>query len=76
MIEPSFYTCRTLLSYHPSPDLNRVTLYGPNDFQFILYEIGEPRRGDANERCAKLAVALCKLWDQQKGRPEGRPDAV
>lgn len=59
---PKFYGCKTLLSYHPEQDLNRITLYGPGDFSFVLYEMGEKRTLKANGRCNQLAAALEKLW--------------
>jgi len=34
--KPSFFCTKTLLSYHPGQDLNRITLVGPN-FEFVLY---------------------------------------
>ena len=58
---PRFYCMKALLGFHPGPDLNRITLYGPNDFQFVLYEMGEPRDAKANQRCNELAAALSKI---------------
>lgn len=63
---PSFYCSRTLFSYHPGPDLNQITLYGPDEFAFVLYEMGEARKAGANDRCNRLAARLCELWDATK----------
>jgi hypothetical protein len=63
---PSFYCTKTLLSYHPSPDLNRITLHGPDGFEFALYRMGEGREAGANDRCNALAHRLTELWDGQK----------
>ena len=60
---PAFYCTKTLLSYHPNPDTNRVTLSGPGGMQFALLCLSEPRNRDANERCNLLAEALSKLWE-------------
>ena len=61
---PTFYCTRTLLSYHPSQDLNRITLCGPNDWEFVLYEMGEARDVKAPDRCNALAAKLRELWDK------------
>ncbi len=68
---PSFYCCRTLLGFAPEQDLNRVTLYGPDDFQFVLYEMAEKRPANAHDRCNLLAQQLRVLWDNKKAAPEG-----
>jgi hypothetical protein len=68
---PTFYCCRTLMSYHPDQDLNRVTLYGPDNFRFVLYEISEERALDAADRCNRLAAALSAAWDNKKAAPKG-----
>lgn len=65
MTDPHFFCTRTLLSYHPGPDLNRVTLFGPNDFKFVLYALGEDRPAAAAGRCNSLAAALTALWDKK-----------
>jgi hypothetical protein len=68
---PTFYCCRTLMSYHPGQDLNRITLYGPGDFQFVLYEMAEKRPANAHDRCNLLAQQLRVLWDNKKAAPKG-----
>ena len=65
---PTFFCSRTLLGFHPSQDLNRITLNGPDNFQFILYEMGEPRPADAADRCNGLAGRLTLLWDKDKAK--------
>jgi hypothetical protein len=68
---PSFYCTRTLMSYSPRPDLNRVTLCGPDGFEFTMYQMGATRHAGANQRCNELAAALTELWDNKKAAPKG-----
>lgn len=60
---PAFYCTRTLLGFHPEQDINRMTLNGPGDWRFVLYEMGEPRDQRATQRANQLAAALTKLWE-------------
>lgn len=64
---PAFYCMKTLMGYHPGPDLNRITLYGPNDFSFELIPIGKDRDPNANQRCNELAAKLTELWEKEIG---------
>ena len=60
---PDFYCMKTLMGYS-GQDLNRVTLYMPNEQSFVLYKIGEARTLDANQRCNELAAKLNELWNK------------
>jgi hypothetical protein len=62
---PPFYCSKTLLSYHPAPDLNRIILNGPHGFRFTLYEIGEERDHTAADRCNQLAAQLSEIWKKR-----------
>jgi hypothetical protein len=64
---PTFFCMRTLLSFG-GQDLNRVTLSGPHDWQFVLYKMYEPRDSGANQRCDKLAAELTRLWEAKNDR--------
>jgi hypothetical protein len=61
---PHFYCMKTLLGYG-GEDLNRITLYGPNGFEFVLYGMGEKRPTDAGARCNALAARLHELWQKE-----------
>ena len=68
---PTFYCSRTLLSFGRDEDKNRITLVGPDGFEFVLYRMGEDRSIGANARCNQLAVELSAMWDIKKAAPEG-----
>jgi hypothetical protein len=63
---PPFFCMKTLMGYHPGPDLNRITLNCPDGSEFVLYKIGEARDPQANQRCNELAAHMSKLWSSPR----------
>ena len=64
---PTFYCMRTLLGFGDQQDLNNVTIYGPNGFNYVLFEMNEPRDDKkSREWSNKLAQELTKLWDDKQ----------
>lgn len=58
---PPFYVLQTLLGFS-GPDLNRVVLRLPDESEFILCEMGEPRTEKDGRRWQALAERLSLVW--------------
>ena len=58
---PPFYVSQTLFGFS-GPDLNRVVLRLPDESEFILCEISEPRTEKDRRRWQALAERLSFAW--------------